>query len=214
MNILSHLKQSDNKFKRNNNKNMPRIVPFSLVNTFENKYDLDEYMTKLPPSSCYKSNKVKGCHICSQKDCQMKVQYVFCTSEICNKANVLLCPCRYKIEICEKYGSVHVSKAFEHLYNHTLSSENRKRHGLTPQAKEIAEQIIFHHGITKPNRIQYTMNNKFKDMIDHMPTLKQVQNYVKTRRRKMGETNSMLDDEDKDKAASESGNTSLMHFRL
>ena len=59
-----------------------------------------------------------------------------------------------------------------------------------------------------------TMNNKFKDMIDHMPTLKQVQNYVKTRRRKMGETNSMLDDEDKDKAASESGNTSLMHFRL
>ena len=160
-----------------------KSIPFTLLKIFENKCTLDKYISKLPPFTVYKSNKVTNCHICNQSDCEMKVQFIFCASEFCNKSSTPTCPCRYKIEVCDKLQTIYFSKAFEHFYQHSTRRDNMKRHGLSAQAKEIAEQIIFHHGITKPTRIQSTMNEKFKDLIDHMPTLKQIQNYVKTRRK-------------------------------
>ena len=156
-----------------------------MLKTFENKSSLDKYISKLPPFIIYDLNNATRCHICGQNDCEMKIQCMFCKSDLCNKkSNTPICPCKYKIEMCNKRQTIYFSKAFDHLHKYSMRKASSRPYGMSAQAKEITEQIIFYHGITKPTHIQSKMNEKFKNFIDIVPTIRQIQNYVKTRRKR------------------------------
>ena len=67
------------------------------------------------------------------------------------------------------------------------------QYGISQMVKEKLEDLICNYD-TRPKRLHLKLeklNGKKKIEIDHMPTLKQIQDYINNRRRKIGDNNNL-----------------------
>jgi len=194
---------------------MSKSKQFKFLKIFHGKVFFDKFVSlNLTPYTVYKTVKLKNCQICNRVGCEMRVQYAFtATTTACiddpqqqlNSASNE--SCRYKIETCVSTQTIYLSKACgvatgemmmpsrastntpSHIVaTGSMVNDGRKKFGLTARVKEIVEQIIGHETAaekSKPVHVQNILQNNYADFVDHMPTLRQIQSYLSTRRKRM-----------------------------
>jgi hypothetical protein len=113
-----------------------------------------------------------------------------CNDNTCNNTDE---PCERKVKILYCQKREHVA-----LYGkgvHRAESKDRipKHHGISETVKEKLEDLICNYD-SRPLRLHVKLEKlkrKQKIEIDHMPTLKQIQDFVSNRRRKIVDYNNM-----------------------
>ena len=176
---------------------MSKSKQFKLLKIFQGKVFFEKYVSqKLTPCTVYKTTTVKSCQICSRVECEMKVQYAFGCSIFeqdeheQNQQQQQQPPtqsdsCRYKIETCDTTQTIYLSKACCEMAA-PRATDRKKKFGLTTRVKEIVEQIIaLESENSKPVHVQSILLNNYAEFIDQMPTLRQIQSYISTRRKRL-----------------------------
>ena len=164
---------------------MPPKLPFILLAAFPSNINYQVFKNALFSYSTTHT-KNQNCTICSDNDHKMKMTYGICTNANCNQNNDI-CSKRYKTLICEKTSKIEMY----HLGNHKSEIDSNKVRGLTPIVKDIIEELI-HLYDARPKRIFISLQQpKFTERIDSMPTLYQIQNYIRNRRRLNGDINDL-----------------------
>ena len=108
-------------------------------------------------------------------------------SSVFVKPTIEICEKRYKTTICQNTKEI----KFYTSGTHNSSSLVYKKHGLTPAVKEIIEDLI-HNYDNKPKRLHIRLHKKhILPKVDIMPSLKQVQDYIKNRRAAIGDNNNI-----------------------
>ncbi|CAF1156901.1 unnamed protein product [Brachionus calyciflorus] len=108
----------------------------------------------------------------------MRVRYPYCT---CKPT----CLTRYLIMTCTKTGKITVKGLNLHNIEEKLVVPvDLTKKGVSSKFKEIIENLIFNHNIFKPYSI-YT--KLLLDYHNETPSLIQIQNYIKYRRKKVGD---------------------------
>jgi hypothetical protein len=130
------------------------------------------------------------CSMCHSKTHKMRYKIGRCNDKTCNNADA---PCEriVKILYCQKREHVALYGKGEHR----AESKDRlpKHHGISETVKEKLEDLICNYD-SRPLRLHVKLEKlkrKQKIEIDHMPTLKQIQDFVSNRRRKIGDYNNM-----------------------
>ncbi|CAF1023345.1 unnamed protein product [Brachionus calyciflorus] len=166
---------------------MPKSIPFQLKAVFANHIDFNDYIIGRHPIHYPKFNKV-NCTLCKNRSKhKMQQKYGFCSNKDCFLKEE--CPYRTKLCVCLKHCDRLVQKHY--LYSigkHNSNSVLNVRRGLTEKAEEIVEDLIYNYD-SKPKLIHVRMKKKYKHKIDYMPTLEQVQHYIKNRRNCISENN-------------------------
>ena len=130
-----------------------------------------------------------NCNCCNQSGLPHKMSNMLlsCKNELCNKDR--LCNVRYKINKCE-------NKEIYHLYQLNEHEENikpvGKKHGIQNKIKDYINDLITEKNISMPKKIQIKLSGKkYKEKIekDELPSLEQIQNYVKYLKRQVFDHN-------------------------
>ena len=159
----------------------------------------DWYKSKL--AATVKHNNTVNCNCCRQSNGVHKMQMLMlnCTSKNCNQTT--LCNVRYKIF---HFNDQHKEEDVYHLYrlnNHEDDFEikSKKKYGIPNKIKEIVNEYLYEKDITMPKKIHIKLNgrkykkgpNKIDD--EDIPTLEQIQNYVKYLKQKVFDNNKISD---------------------
>ena len=74
---------------------------------------------------------------------------------------------------------------------HNSSKIEIKKHGMSDVVKDLVDDLIYNYD-SRPKRIHIRLNKKnYKNKVDFMPTLRQVQDYIANRRKKIGDNNNL-----------------------
>ena len=108
---------------------------------------------------------------------------LYCKNETCNKDQ--LCNVRYKINKCE-------NKEIYHLYqlNWILKS---KKHGILNNVKEYIDELIYEKDVSIKRYISNYLTKKYNILQSDLPSLQQIQNYVKYLKRQVFDNNKRSD---------------------
>ena len=167
---------------------MPVELNFELKEKFDNLLDYEEFKLNNPNFTISHTKYSNKCEIC-MKVHRMKIQYARCSSSNC--LNIDSCGMRYKICTCLDNDEVKYQKRFFYTYGqHNNYLFVRKQRGITRLVKDLIEDVINLYD-TKPKRIEMKLYANYKSEIDVMPTLEQIQTYIKNRRKMIGECNSI-----------------------
>ncbi|CAF1061123.1 unnamed protein product [Brachionus calyciflorus] len=143
-------------------------------------------MNQFPSASSANSN-LNNCSICFESDPhKMRVVYPFCR---CAPG----CSTRYLISKCLKSSKIIVKGINMHAPLTNSPDQDKvvvKKKGISIKFKEIIDDSIYRN-INKPYKIyQDIMLNHFTDK--NRPNLLQIQNYLKYRRKRHGDVNSIV----------------------
>ena len=117
---------------------------------------------------------------------------------ICNNASCEgKCLVEYKAYKCPKHNVYIIMKLNEHEEELDQRDFTTKR-GITPRVKRLLENLIYEYDIGMPKKLHMKCLTKYKEKIEActseaMPTLIQIQDYVRNLRRKLGDTNNIED---------------------
>ncbi|CAF0870118.1 unnamed protein product [Brachionus calyciflorus] len=163
--------------------NMKKKVDWQFLTNVNNLKDFETYMRKFFPTAADHSN-TNNCQLCQKnsENHKMKAQYRHCLCEPC-------CSTRYLIHVCLNTGAIRIFGTNLHELSDSQENSEQLVKGISAKFKEIIEDII-HSNISKPFNIFQ------KIMLDYgternVPKLTQIQNYVKYRRIKNGDVNSI-----------------------
>ena len=132
-----------------------------------------------------KSNLVK-CTVCKNDHHKMRIQYAYCNNVNCNEKE--LCPRRTKILTCKKNETENLVRMYT-ANKHNSNHFKLKQHGISPSVKELIEDIINNYD-NRPKRVHIKLQS-IKSRVDRMPSLKQVQDFIKNRRKRIGDDNNV-----------------------
>lgn len=165
---------------------MPRRkIDWIFLTKLNSEVDLENFFKQYPKQSSGHANS-NNCTICSDNsDChKMVVLYPKCKCQ--NN-----CITRYLITKCQKIGQIVVKGVNMHpILNHSeiQTQAKKNKHGISVKYKEIIENLIYRN-ISKPYHIyQHLLLNHNGDLI---PKLTQIQSYMKYRRMRDGDVNSI-----------------------
>jgi hypothetical protein len=165
-------------------------INFLHRETFNTHKEFNEFTNKRLSFSIQKSSLV-NCSICKSKTHKMRYKLARCNDKTCN--NVDACPREVKILYCQKRETVAYYTKGKH--NAPYNERRPTHYGITPIVKEKLEDLIFNYD-SRPHRLHLKLNKlkeKKKIDIDHMPTLKQVQDFISNRKKRIGDSNNMED---------------------
>jgi hypothetical protein len=154
---------------------MPAI---KALKAFEDQQAFVNYKAENGDIRIEHSKKLKYCDVCSENH-EMKRQYANCNNEGC--LAVSKCGKQFKILICLTSSRVQLHVVGEHTAKVVVNVE--KHRGCTYEAKEKNEECIRNH-LVKPKEIHVKLSAELS--YGPLPTLLQVQTYVKNRRNAMG----------------------------
>ena len=170
---------------------MPKIQNWTYVDTFESKDAHDRFFSSRIETSTVKSNRMK-CTVCevNRNNHDMKYCKRTCASLSCNELK--LCKFQYKVLTCLKSESkIKVYSLNEHNLTEQTKPTNHKSYKICYSVKEKIEEIIFEKNIYYPKKIEEALK-QYDDLLDTLrPTLEQIQNYIKYRRRKLRDENNI-----------------------
>lgn len=119
----------------------------------------------------------------------MRVRYGYCNSIGCNEKGI--CPFMIRIIKCSNLNYQY-SEAYKHAAE-PIETEVIKR-GITDGVKLLIEDLVFERGVVRPKKIEIKLkSSKLKELVDTMPTLLQIQSYIKYKRSQQGDNNSLDD---------------------
>lgn len=121
---------------------MPQTI-FLLEHDFPSKEDFLSWKLDQNYSWAVENTTRTRCTLCKQSYHKMKTQYARCNNTDCNANGE--CPRRYKIIECLKDGGKHRVR-FLKRDDHASENLEAKHHGMTTTAKNLIEEIIYHHG--------------------------------------------------------------------
>ncbi len=159
---------------------MPTIKPFQLIDNFKDLEEFEKHKNGMEVIKIDHSSKLKYCDVCLEKH-EMKRQYGSCSNENCLKD--LKWPRQYKILFCMKTSAVNVYQFGEHSGEIVKASETVKKTGCSDVVKTKIDECIKNH-LVKPKHIHLKLSEEISAKL--MPSLLQVQTYVKNRRNRMG----------------------------
>jgi hypothetical protein len=162
---------------------MPVTKPFKLREEFENEKEFENYKLTLEDIRVDHSKRLKFCEISIAKH-DMRRRYASCINEKCLVNGK--CARQYKILSCST-GKISLYEFGEHT-TEILELARTQKIGCSKQAKEKIEECLANH-LIKPKQIHVKLSEEpnWKDM----PTLLQVQTFVKNRLNQMGNTDNM-----------------------
>ena len=167
---------------------MPKKYNWVFVKSFDTKLDFETYLATKISTSIDKKNDVK-CKLCYENTDNHKMHYRtrMCSSSTCNQDKIF--EFQYKTLTCIKSNwKLHLYSLNQHNVGDNINQTEDKHYKICDQAKEAIETLIYDKDIFYPLKI---FNALKKEMIVIQPTLSQVQNYIKYRRRKLGDENSI-----------------------
>ena len=150
---------------------------FELVRTFVSHKEVNDYLKAKMTFTIEKSSLI-NCSICRSRNHKMRYKIGRCNDESCNR--------QVKILFCQKRE--HGAYFIKGQQNAEHKERRPNYHGLTKTVKEKIEELIFTYD-SRPKRLHIKsdkLKRKNKIENDHMPTLKQVQDYINNRRRMYG----------------------------
>ena len=160
---------------------MPILIPFKFKGVFNSKEEFDIYRKYKSTYSIQKS-QLKKCTICDISDHKMRLQYGSCNNKDCNKIE----PClrRFKLLICMNVKK-NVQKHMFFTYGKHQGKVFRINHrGISDKVKDIIKKLLEKYDF-KPKRIYSRLYQEYRKDVDSMPSLKQVQHFMKNRQRRM-----------------------------
>ena len=112
-----------------------------------------------------------------------------CNDNKCNASAA--CERQIKLIMCQKKERVAYFTKGDH--NAGVEARQPKHFGITPSVKEKIEDLIFSYD-SRPKRLHVKLQKlrrKKKFVFDHMPTLKQIQDFISNRKKKIGDENNL-----------------------
>ena len=142
---------------------------------FQSNLEYEEWKKLEPNSWSFYRSQLKPCTICtSSNKHKMRTRYGQCNNKDCF-ANGLECPKHYNINSCEKSGKMN------EIGEHSGKNFIRVQYGLSDTVKELVEDFI-HNDCYRPKRIHVKLaKKKYRKKFDIMPTLTQIQDYIKNK---------------------------------
>ncbi|RNA17744.1 hypothetical protein BpHYR1_042134 [Brachionus plicatilis] len=167
---------------------MPKKNIWKLVEKFENESTVTKYFEELPTTRMLNRKRV-NCSIC-------KVSTIFRTyRKFTSKQCSQKCDVQYRIDNCYNTKTINIYSCGSHLIPELNNSNEDEilRKGISFDCKERIEKIIYEKNIVKPKKIHIDLIlNQEEYMLNSIPSLLKIQNFVKYRRIKLGDVNSMV----------------------
>jgi hypothetical protein len=166
-------------------------IDWKLVGTFDSFGEAEQYFERGRPRVKEKSNKT-NCTVCNNNDGhKMKVQYMKCNRDECNGD----CKTRYKMMHCVSKSVLYSFDEHEiatQITQQTTTQTIKIKRGISHSTKESIETILNDKNVRVPKKIFIELaTNKTKYNISYLPSLIQIQNYLKYRRTRCGDINSI-----------------------
>ena len=161
---------------------------FSLSQTFDSHKEFNDYVKQRISFSTEKSSLI-NCSICKTKNHKMRYKTGRCNDKSCNSQ--IACERRVKILLCQKKERVVYFTKGEH--NSEFKLRRPTHFGISASVKEKIEELICTFD-SRPKRLHVKLQklkSKNKFNFDHMPTLKQIQDYINNRKKKIGDDNNL-----------------------
>jgi hypothetical protein len=170
---------------------MPIQYDYKELINCKSRHEMDNFRATLK-NNTFGTNNSKNCTICKNKPVfkvhKMRVRYGWCSSKLCNKDEE--CPFKYREITCLQDNCIYLSTLGEHSNHESVDKE--KKHGIHQVIKPIIEEIIHRCNISRPKRVHIKLHDKEFEKIAKsiMPTLQQIENYIKYRRKLIRENSS------------------------
>ncbi len=120
----------------------------------------------------------------------MVLRYMRCTAPECNQCDVwyrtIECAHSSRFYAYQEADTEHSHKPFN---DEKFSNQQAWHRGISPKVKEAIEKVMFEKDISKPFRIRMNLIKKIekKELVGHLPSLKQIQNFLYAQRKARGE---------------------------
>ena len=164
---------------------MRKKIDWIFLTRINSDVELEYFMKQFPKATSAHGNLNK-CSMCPEnsEDHKMRVLYPYCNC-------INECPTRYLVNKCLSSGKVIVKGNNLHAPSTFIETEANtvEKKGISKKYKEEIEKIIFRN-IIKPYSIFQCLQLDYMDD-PNIPQLTQVQNYMKYRRYKQGDVNSI-----------------------
>lgn len=173
---------------------MPDLYPWKEVKAGENPSEIQHIIDIL--AIRFTSRSYKSCSLCSRRSHKMRIKYGNCTDEQCNKESD--CPVQYRHRQCEKHSSkVTLETVFKHNcsqlnhidFKHPVRTDQVRKQkyifSMTELVKSKIEDLVTEGGVTKPSEVRLLLLRDSDIDRASMPSLKQLQNYLCYRRKKI-----------------------------
>ena len=171
---------------------MPKVQNWKfLTEVTVTEEEFKQYANMQLCASIQRRNK-DNCTKCDHREShKMSSIYLIFNNPECK----MKCLVEYKALKCPKKDKFIIMK----LNDHEEPIEQREfstKRGVTPRVKELIEKLIFEYDIGMPKKIHMKIHNKYKKTIEktqgeNLPTLGQIQDFVRNLRRKLGDTNNI-----------------------
>jgi hypothetical protein len=170
---------------------MPKRIDWKDVALGTTALDAEGVLGALKTYEVTKCNQL-ACAVCPE-DAPHKMRYrlLNCASEACGRSvssHGQPCPWRGKTLSCMENDVVSIFQVGDHVS--AASSPGRKR--LTPSQKTYVRELTQHH--LRPMRIRHAMSRKFDTVLQDLPSLGSVQNFVQHYSRTHLKRNDRVDD--------------------
>ncbi|RNA39736.1 hypothetical protein BpHYR1_018799 [Brachionus plicatilis] len=163
---------------------MRRKIDWLFLIKVNSMVELEFFMTQYPKTSSSYSNS-NNCQICDKSDHKMSVLYPSCKCTDTCLTRYLFWKCKSTEQIVVKGINLHKSTT-QNKEVRTLNIQ-----GITAKFKKLIEELIFVKNISKPYKIyQKLLLDNNRD--PQMPKLTQIQSFLKYRRSKNGDVNSIV----------------------
>ncbi|RLN73455.1 hypothetical protein BBJ28_00007748 [Nothophytophthora sp. Chile5] len=154
---------------------MPKRIDWQDVALGASAIDAEGLLGAMKSYEVTKSN-LMACAICVE-DGRHKMMYrlLKCASQACTESTSShgqACPWQGKTLTCLENDAVSIFKVGEHVT--AASSPKKKR--MTPSHKTYCRELTTHH--RRPMRIRHAMARKFEKVLQDLPSLSTVQNFV------------------------------------
>lgn len=162
-------------------------IDWIFMTRVSSEVELEFFFKQFPKTSSANSN-LNNCSICFEDNRhKMRVVYPFCKC----KSD---CSTRYLIQKCLNSQTIIVKGVNLHSPSTQIQVDSTEKKGISNKFKEIIEDLAYRN-ITRPFKVyNEILLNHFNDPT--RPNLVQIQNYLKYRRKKNGDINSIVGLED------------------
>jgi hypothetical protein len=176
---------------------MPKKINWNFVGISKFK-DLNEFKDWYSGvNAIVKHNNSVTCTSCcggSKPVHQMNEIRLVCNSQACNNKE-RTCEFKYKVLHCSKQHEKY--RIYEHGVHAGVPDTDEKKRGIKNYVKDMIKECIYEKDISLPAKIQIKLRGKkfkckFNEEVD-IPSLEQIQNYVKYLKRKLGDNNKISD---------------------
>jgi hypothetical protein len=158
-------------------------MSFKVEKIIKSKIQFKDWYTTELIAVCSKNNKVKCCCCNISQSHKMSCRYLYCGGDECNKSGA--CNVRYKVLNCDKKAEIyHVYRENEH--DESDKVQKKINHGISNLMKSLVNELIFDKDVSVPKKIAIKLNSQKyiekrteDNKIYDVPTLSQIQNYVK-----------------------------------